>query len=331
VTPPAYYNEIDPYAAAWLRNLIAAGHIAAGEVDERSIEDVQAAELVGFSQVHMFCGIGGWSLALRLAGWPDDRPVWTGSCPCQPFSVAGKGLGTADARHLWPSWQRLIAKCRPSVVFGEQVASRAGRDWLASVRVDLEALGYAVGAADLCAAGAGAPHLRQRIYFCGLADAGRGGVRGVGCQLDGAASSVQGEAWEQRIRPDAGDGGDACGLADADNQLGRAGAGRGHGAEAGDGGRAGDASSPGLEGRTGQPGDDGAQRPAVERTGGDASFWAECNWIPCSDGKSRPAQPGAFPLANGVPGRVGKLRAYGNAIAPPLAAAFVRAVMGCRP
>ena len=32
----AYYNEIDPYAAQWLRNLISAGHIADGVVDERS-------------------------------------------------------------------------------------------------------------------------------------------------------------------------------------------------------------------------------------------------------------------------------------------------------
>lgn len=161
----AYYNEIDPYAAQWLRNLIAAGHIAAGDVDERSIVDVRADDLRGYTQCHFFAGIGGWSLALRMAGWDDARPVWTGSCPCQPFSSAGARLGEADERHLWPVFCRLIAECRPSIAFGEQVASSDGRRWLAAVRADLEALGYAVGAADLCAASVGALHNRARLYW----------------------------------------------------------------------------------------------------------------------------------------------------------------------
>src|SRR3972149_3445728 len=119
----AYYNENDAYAAQWLRNLIAAGHIAPGDVDERSIIDVQADDLRGYTQAHFFAGIGGWSIALRLAGWDDDRRVWTGSCPCQPLSSAGQRKGHADERHLWPSFQRVIAECRPATVFGEKVAS----------------------------------------------------------------------------------------------------------------------------------------------------------------------------------------------------------------
>jgi DNA (cytosine-5)-methyltransferase 1 len=90
---PAYYNEIDPFAAQWLRNLIAAGHIAPGDVDERSIEDVHPSDLKPYAQCHFFAGVGVWSYALRRAGWPDDRPVWTGSCPCQPFSRQAKELG----------------------------------------------------------------------------------------------------------------------------------------------------------------------------------------------------------------------------------------------
>jgi DNA (cytosine-5)-methyltransferase 1 len=161
----AYYNENDPYAAQWLRNLIAAGHIAPGDVDARSIVDVKADDLEGYEQAHFFAGIGGWSHALRLAGWPDDRSVWTGSCPCQPLSCAGQRKGHADERHLWPAFHDIIAKCGPAIVFGEQVAGADGREWFAGVRADLEALGYACGAADLCAAGVGADHIRQRIYW----------------------------------------------------------------------------------------------------------------------------------------------------------------------
>jgi DNA (cytosine-5)-methyltransferase 1 len=118
-----YYNECDAFAAGWLRELIKAGLIAPGEVDERSIEDVQPEDVRGFTQCHWFAGIGTWSYALRCAGWEDSQAVWTGSCPCQPFSAAGKRGGFSDKRHLWPAWCRLIEACRPPVIFGEQVAS----------------------------------------------------------------------------------------------------------------------------------------------------------------------------------------------------------------
>jgi site-specific DNA-cytosine methylase len=134
----AWYNEPDPFAAAWLRNLIAAGHIAPGIVDERKIQDVEAWELLEFTQCHFFAGIGVWSHALRRAGWSDDRPIWTGSCPCQPFSAAGKQKGFEDDRHLWPEFRRLIATCRPAIVLGEQVASKDGLGWLDHVAWDLE-------------------------------------------------------------------------------------------------------------------------------------------------------------------------------------------------
>ena len=171
----AYYNEHDAKAAAWLRELIARNLIASGIVDERSIVDVQPEELRGFTQCHFFAGIGVWSYALRRAGWADRAPVWTGSCPCQPFSTSGKSEGTDDTRHLWPAWFRLVRERRPGVIFGEQVASKAGLAWLDFVSSDLEHAGYAFGAADLCAAGVGAPHIRQRLYF--VADSGGHGTR----------------------------------------------------------------------------------------------------------------------------------------------------------
>lgn len=119
-----YYNEHDPFAVAWLARLIEAGEISGGCVDERDIQAVQPDDVRGYERAHFFAGIAGWDLALRLAGWPDDgRVVWTGSCPCQPFSSAGKRAGIGDERHLWPAWLRLIEQCRPDVIFGEQVAS----------------------------------------------------------------------------------------------------------------------------------------------------------------------------------------------------------------
>lgn len=164
-----YYNEIDGHAAQWLRNLIAAGLIADGDVDERSIEDVRPDDLRGYTQCHFFAGIGGWAYALDLAGWPRDRPVWTGSCPCQPFSAAGKGNGFADERDLWPAWQHLIAVCRPPVIFGEQVEAAIRHAWLDRAFSDLEGSGYACGAAVLQASSTDATHKRDRLWF--VADA----------------------------------------------------------------------------------------------------------------------------------------------------------------
>jgi DNA (cytosine-5)-methyltransferase 1 len=161
----AYYNEIEPYAAQWLRNLIAADLIAPGDVDERSVADVSPDDIAGYTQCHFFAGIGGWSLALRMAGWDDTRPVWTGSCPCQPFSKAGRGANFEDDRHLWPTWYRLIAECRPTTLFGEQVPVAVKHGWLDLVATDLEAEDYAIGSIRSRASEVGAPIERQRLWF----------------------------------------------------------------------------------------------------------------------------------------------------------------------
>lgn len=165
-----FSNEIDPFAAAWISELSVAGEIDGTIVDTRSIHDISESDLHDRHQCHFFAGIGGWHLALRLARWPAHLAVWTGSCPCQPFSQAGLHSGESDPRHLWPELRRLVAACRPPVIFGEQVASPDGRNWLADLRSDLEALGYEVGAADICAASIGSPQIRQRLYWVADSD-----------------------------------------------------------------------------------------------------------------------------------------------------------------
>jgi DNA (cytosine-5)-methyltransferase 1 len=323
-----FYNEFDKFAAQWLRNLADAGHISKGEINERSIKEITGPDLAGFIQAHFFAGIGGWDLALRIAGWPSDRPVWTGSCPCQPFSAAGKRKGTDDERHLWPEFLRLIAERRPSTIFGEQVASKDGRIWLAGVRSDLEALGYAVGAADLCAAGIGAPHIRQRIYWVAYTphpdrrpgiSGGETGIRedGIGrigsCGRGGIGGLV--DPIQPGLEGHAGHGDDR----DQPRRIG-ADAPRSIAETSGTSDRLGDAESGGrgIVGDAAQP-----------RSGGHiiSPSWSRFEFAPCRDGKTRRFEPESFPLAYGLPGRVGRLRGYGNAIAPPLAAEFIAAIM----
>jgi DNA (cytosine-5)-methyltransferase 1 len=317
-----YYNENDARAANWLENLISAGVIPAGHVDRRDIRDVRPRDLDGYSQHHFFAGIGGWPLALQFAGWPAGRPVWTASCPCQPFSDAGRQLGTADERHLWPVVHALARECRPATVFGEQVASKLGRAWLASVRTDLENLGYAVGAADLCAPGVGAPHIRQRLYWVAHADDdGRGKLP----QRDG---EPLGRGASGQSRTDVDGRGDVCRLANANGgncgteRKQRSGE---HGQQSQDGNFGGGLVHPDdARPQKWGVGRDG-RNERVTRAPGVARPWADVEWLPCSDGKYRPVEPGTFPLAQGVPGRVGRLRGYGNAIVPQLAAEFIKA------
>ena len=298
----AYYNEIDPGAAATLRELIAAKMIAPGDVDERSIEDVLPTDLLGYSQCHFFAGIGVWSYALRLAGWPDDRSVWTGSCPCQPFSPAGKGEGFADERHLWPAFHWLIRQCQPVAVFGEQVARKDGLGWLDLVSSDLEALGYSCGAVPFPAAGIGAPHIRERLYW--VADAASLGWLG---RRSGEAGTEPGA--EQR--PDGLR--NAGGL--ADHQLQQR--------------QVAPACSDDARGRQQEP----AEAAGLRRNswpGPTNGHWRDADWLGCQDGFWRPVEPSTFPLAHGAAARVGRLRGYGNAIVAQQAQAFIESYLEVR-
>jgi DNA (cytosine-5)-methyltransferase 1 len=350
--PTAFYNDNDSYAAQWTRNLIAAGEIAAGVVDERSIRDLRSADVASYRQCHFFSGIGVWSRALRDAGWPDDVNAWTGSCPCQGMSSAGRKLGFADERHLWPEWFRLIRACRPAVLFTEQVASKDGRAWLDLVLTQLEGIGYSCRPFDLPAAGVGGPHARQRLYLVAYArERGR---------------EILGASW-LHDRGQRGDDAARCGAPDGgSSELGDAGCdgARQHGREllsdetqheerSAQGDHASVATGtvdPGSDTRQlvrGAAGDTGNFQPGDRIRLVDDSTWGgavrgtwarDVEWIYCrptpgnEDGCWRPVGSGVEPLAPGTSSDLGRvrtarLRGYGNSIVLPLATTFVEAVI----
>lgn len=388
----AAYNEHDSYAAQWLRNLVQRQLIAPGDVLECSIVDLTPNDLRKYAQVHLFAGIGIWSASLRDVGVRDDEPFWTASCPCQPFSAAGKGNGFADERHLWPATFHLVEQCRPVRIAGEQVASKDGLAWLDLVQSDMEGAGYAFGAVDTCAAGFGAPHIRQRLYwvaddivfersdrsrspcdgskarrwvegpgevarFCDAGVMGQSDSSGRSSRIERAAPVGHGDpivaaggicqlvdsTIERRqqigadaIRSVAGSGteGRSARLAvrSSVSELGDAERARlerlaGHGDDGNQSGRndaGADRHAPASSG----VGHNGGPPLAAGPTNG---FWSNPDWLFCRDGKWRPVEAGTFPLAHGEQSRVGRLRAYGNQIVRPQAAAILKAWMDCRP
>lgn len=261
-----YYNEYDLAAAEWLTHLIDKGLIPYGDVDTRSILDVSPEDLKGYTQCHFFAGIGGWAYALNLINVSTSLNLWTGSCPCQPFSSAGKKLGFNDERDLWGKFYELIKACRPKYVFGEQVSSAIAYGWLDRLTSDLGSVEYACASAILEAQNVGAPHVRKRLYW-------------GGCQVSELENSYCiGHPWELSLGSEGGCSSEL--RIDSKEQL-----------------------------------------PSSEH------FWSNGKWTEGSYGKGLLLESGSFPLVNGVPNRVVKLRGYGNAIVPQVAAAFVRSFL----
>lgn len=297
----AFYNEIEPYCVKWLGNLSQANLIAPGLVESKSIALVQPNELTTYTQAHFFAGIGVWSYALKLVGWPDSVPVWTGSCPCQPFSRSGQKRGFADARHLWPEWFRLIKQQTPPILFGEQVASPDGLKWLDLVSSDLENEGYSFASADLPAAGIGAPHKRSRIFFVAYLN-NQSDTRFTTYLRQWRVFKPQAEkARESATNVQTGQLGNTHSNAAKHVQ-------HEHSKVSGSQSQSGNLSLP------------VGSRDASSLLAG---FWSDCEWVYCKDGKTRPIEPSVSPLVNGSPKDLDRLRALGNAIVAPVAAEFI--------
>ena len=286
------YNENEPFAIRWLEQLQERNLISEGRIDGRSITELRPEDCGPTS--HFFAGIGGWAYALQLAGWDPARPVWTGSCPCQSLSSAGRKRGANDKRHLWPIWYELIKEYRPPTIFGEQVASSLGRQWFAGVRADLEGLGYAVGAADLCAASLGAPHIRSRLYWVAHSnDSGR--------QPGHGEEGREGREVRLWSSVESGNRSAACRVDDTHRERC-------------------DREPVCVQPRQ-------SRQTNLEITRSSENSWSDFDLLACGDGRSRRVESGTFPLAHGIPARVGRLRGYGNAIVPQLAATFIRAFL----
>jgi DNA (cytosine-5)-methyltransferase 1 len=363
----AYYNEFDKGKAAWLKELMRRGVIQEGEIDTRSIRDVRPNDLRGFIRCHFFAGIGVWDYALQQAAWPEGEEVWTASCPCQPFSAAGRRKAKADERHLWPALAPLIAARRPKRILGEQVASLDGLAWFDDVHADLGNYGYTIGAAITPACGYGAPHRRERLYFVAVtngsaerrewwrsgkesdtrwnepeskrlrnADGAMGDASEPGLEERGAERRDDGAECETAQRAGSSDG--SVGVTESRGRRKR----RDETRSRSSGYFNGKSNIDSLEhserserwpdtqpGGRQSAGQDG-QRQAASGTGERGpvnGFWADAEWLYCKDQKYRAAKPGTFPLAHGATRRVLRLRGYGDAIVSPQAIAWVRAVM----
>ena len=210
----------------------------------------------------------------------------TAGYPCQPFSVAGKQKGADDPRHLWPDIFRLVKECRPPIVLFENVEGhiRLGLD---EVWSNLEDEGYAVRTFNLPAAGVGAPHRRNRIWIVGFNLAFTDSERLHGCEEEGHHYNLNRMAEDE--------------LNDRDEL-------RGETDRRGDP-RSTAVANPNLDGAQRYQPQEGDHRGTLE-TGEVEQFW-ETDPSTLESGVGR--------MAHGIPKRVDRVKALGNAIVPQIA------------
>jgi DNA (cytosine-5)-methyltransferase 1 len=301
----------------------------------------------------LFSGIGGFSLGLERAGmrtvafceidpycravlrkhWPDvpcfsdvrdlhaydvgPVDVICGGFPCQDISHAGRQAGLAGERSgLWSEYRRLIEECRPSWVVIENVSALRSNG-LDQVLGEISALGYDAEWHCIPAAAVGAPHRRDRIWIVAYPSGGTS--RQDGQALSGERSGgFPREAGERRTWGLGGGGGSPGDVAHADSS----------GLEGWNSGivqeRPGE--QPARQSGSLPDADDQVQSdvpvdalprlrlPELERYGCGA-------WV---------AEPDVGRVANGVPARVDRLRALGNAVVPQVVQAIGEAIMSAQ-
>ena len=164
-----------------------------------------------YKSLEICAGAGGQALGLEQAGFEHvalveyeqeycdclraNRPAWnvicqdlhkfdgtkyrgqidllSGGVPCPPFSVAGKQLGEADERDLFPEMLRLVKEVQPRVVMIENVRgllSPSFSEYRNRILVELTKSGYSAHIKLLNASNYGVPQLRPRIIIVGVSD-----------------------------------------------------------------------------------------------------------------------------------------------------------------
>lgn len=268
---------------------------------------------------------------------------------------------TRDTSRLSSSASLASAALQSSL--GEQVAPAIAKSWMCDLQTHLERENYAVGFAVLPACSVGAPHKRERLFFGAHELADAASTRHLRCAstasetgwkpeyesagklstrpgghtvspiqqsagMGGVAKSLRAEWHGERLqRPGEGyqaqgsrTSAEPTGCGYSDELAYSSQCGRGKERENVRRGIVGDSEEGWSTGRSAS-GCDNATNPIH-------GFWSDADWLGCRDGKFRPVESGTFPLANGVPARVGRLRGYGNAIVPQVAAEFITAFMG---
>jgi len=309
-------------------------------------------KLVGGYETVAFCEYDKHAQKVLRKHWPDteiiddvrelandaDRfrglvDIVVGGYPCQPFSAAGKRRGDKDDRHLWPEMLRIIQAVRPTWVIGENVAGHISMG-LDEVLSDLEAEGYQARCFVIPAVSADAYHRRDRCWIVGYSELNGSSAAEVGGepQEDGGRSSEGQSATEQFARAGRPRDGQEVARGARAETVGNAEDVRRDirqdteregskdqqdksqfsvwGEPSGSDKDVPDASGEGLQGDVGQ----GQARAQGQSQG----YFAQCRWWE--------PEPAVGRVANGIPGRVHRLRQLGNSIVPQVAARILWAI-----